>query len=648
MRNHDRVRVAVAQIQQGALGFGGRLISLFCLLLIGLALAGCGNGSRIEVDNNANLASLSISRGALDQPFATNQLAYTTRQPFPVYSLQVTATPESGAATLKINGVAAVAGQASIVDLAGCEDLTIPVEVTAASGSVSRTYRITVSREGTVTASEFAQHAYIKASNPDGSGANATGAGDQFGYAMAMSGDGNTLAIGAPNESSNATGVDGVQDNNQAPESGAVYVFTRDGEHWVPQAYLKASNAGAFDQFGFSLSLSHDGNVLAVGAFAEGSASTGVDGDQDDDSARNAGAVYVFTRSGAAWSQQAYLKASNVRRDYDMYFGWSVSLSSDGATLAVGAPHEDGGSTGVDGDQDSQTANGSGAVYVFQQEGGTWSQKAYIKASNAESADLFGSSVSLSGEGNVLAVGARGEDGDPAAGGNQSDNSISNAGAVYVFARADASWEQRAYLKAAIAANHDAFGSSLALSADGHTLAVGAYSENGDSSGITTPSPAKFIGDSGAVYVFRRFGATWRQDAYIKASIPGVRDTFGWSVALSGDGCRLLVGARHEQSDANGFNGNEASNLSDKSGASYMYARSNGGWSRKAYIKASNTGVGDEFGISVALSADGGSFAIGAHGEQSGAGGINGDQSNDDHPQAGAVYAFATGGAPAQ
>lgn len=579
MRNHDRVRVAVAQIQQGALGFGGRLISLFCLLLIGLALAGCGNGSRIEVDNNANLASLSISRGALDQPFATNQLAYTTRQPFPVYSLQVTATPESGAATLKINGVAAVAGQASIVDLAGCEDLTIPVEVTAASGSVSRTYRITVSREGTVTASEFAQHAYIKASNPDGSGANATGAGDQFGYAMAMSGDGNTLAIGAPNESSNATGVDGVQDNNQAPESGAVYVFTRDGEHWVPQAYLKASNAGAFDQFGFSLSLSHDGNVLAVGAFAEGSASTGVDGDQDDDSARNAGAVYVFTRSGAAWSQQAYLKASNVRRDYDMYFGWSVSLSSDGATLAVGA---------------------------------------------------------------------RGEDGDPAAGGNQSDNSISNAGAVYVFARADASWEQRAYLKAAIAANHDAFGSSLALSADGHTLAVGAYSENGDSSGITTPSPAKFIGDSGAVYVFRRFGATWRQDAYIKASIPGVRDTFGWSVALSGDGCRLLVGARHEQSDANGFNGNEASNLSDKSGASYMYARSNGGWSRKAYIKASNTGVGDEFGISVALSADGGSFAIGAHGEQSGAGGINGDQSNDDHPQAGAVYAFATGGAPAQ
>jgi hypothetical protein len=573
MRNHDRVRVAVAQIQQGALGFGGRLISLFCLLLIGLALAGCGNGSRIEVDNNANLASLSISRGALDQP------AYTTRQPFPVYSLQVTATPESGAATLKINGVAAVAGQASIVDLAGCEDLTIPVEVTAASGSVSRTYRITVSREGTVTASEFAQHAHIKASNPDGSGANATGAGDQFGYAMAMSGDGNTLAIGAPNESSNATGVDGVQDNNQAPESGAVYVFTRDGEHWVPQAYLKASNAGAFDQFGFSLSLSHDGNVLAVGAFAEGSASTGVDGDQDDDSARNAGAVYVFTRSGAAWSQQAYLKASNVRRDYDMYFGWSVSLSSDGATLAVGA---------------------------------------------------------------------RGEDGDPAAGGNQSDNSISNAGAVYVFARADASWEQRAYLKAAIAANHDAFGSSLALSADGHTLAVGAYSENGDSSGITTPSPAKFIGDSGAVYVFRRFGATWRQDAYIKASIPGVRDTFGWSVALSGDGCRLLVGARHEQSDATGFNGNEASNLSDKSGASYLYARSNGVWSRKAYIKASNTGVGDEFGISVALSADGGSFAIGAHGEQSGAGGINGDQSNDDHPQAGAVYAFATEGAPAQ
>jgi hypothetical protein len=148
-------------------------------------------------------------------------------------------------------------------------------------------------------------------------------------------------------------------------DSGAVYVFTRSGTTWVQQAYVKASNTGAIDQFGFSVSLGSDGNTLAVGAVLEDSKGTGVNGlDQDDDTLSGSGAVYVFTRSGTTWSQQAYVKASNTGASDQ--FGISVSLSSDGNTLAVGADREDSKGTGVNGsDQDDDTLSDSGGVYLY-------------------------------------------------------------------------------------------------------------------------------------------------------------------------------------------------------------------------------------------------------------------------------------------
>ena len=105
---------------------------------------------------------------------------------------------------------------------------------------------------------------YIKASN--------TGAFDFFGISINLSRDGNTLAVGASTEDSNATGINnGNQANNLTNASGVVYVFTRSGTTWIQQAYIKASNTGAGDQFGQSVSLSGDGNTLAVGAFGEAS-----------------------------------------------------------------------------------------------------------------------------------------------------------------------------------------------------------------------------------------------------------------------------------------------------------------------------------------------------------------------------------------
>ena len=157
---------------------------------------------------------------------------------------------------------------------------------------------------------QLIQQAYLKASNTD--------ANDLLGYSVALSGD--TLVVGAPQESSNATGVNGNQANNSAANSGAVYVFTRSGDVWTQQAYLKASNTDANDQFGVSVAIS--GDTLAVGAQFEDS-----NGSQADNSAQDSGAVYVFTRSGGVWTQQAYLKGNNTEAGDQ--FGVSVAISGD-------------------------------------------------------------------------------------------------------------------------------------------------------------------------------------------------------------------------------------------------------------------------------------------------------------------------------
>ena len=180
---------------------------------------------------------------------------------------------------------------------------------------------------------------------------------DRFGGSVALSAD--TLAVGARGEDSAATGVNGDQ-GNSIGQSGAVYIFSRTAGIWSQEAYLKASNTEAEDGFGFSLALS--GHTLAVTAVFEGSAATGVNGDQNTDSAYTSGAVYLFARTAGVWSQQAYLKASNTGGG-DL-FGYSVALS--GNTLIVGAEQEDGAASGVNGDQSSNTATRSGAVYVRQ------------------------------------------------------------------------------------------------------------------------------------------------------------------------------------------------------------------------------------------------------------------------------------------
>ncbi len=125
---------------------------------------------------------------------------------------------------------------------------------------------------------QLRQIAYLKASNP-GAGDHFGNGGTVLGDSVAISGDGNTIAIGAPNESSGASGINGTQNDNSLYSSGAVYVFARRGNVWAPQAYVKASNPGQGDEFGHVVALSADGNTMAVSAYFEASGARGINGE---------------------------------------------------------------------------------------------------------------------------------------------------------------------------------------------------------------------------------------------------------------------------------------------------------------------------------------------------------------------------------
>lgn len=203
----------------------------------------------------------------------------------------------------------------------------ITVVVTAPDGVTRKTYR--VGFEGVELASE-----YLKASN--------TRAGAQFGTVVAASGD--TIVVGSPSESSASRGVGGSQADGGVA-AGAVYVFRLSSGSWVQEAYLKASNTAVGSAARFGSAVVIDGDTLVVGAPNENS---GLAANQLDGSATSAGAVFVFTRSNKAWSQQAYVKASDITPV--SRFGASVSLSGD--TLVVGADAAPNGAR-------------AGAAYVF-------------------------------------------------------------------------------------------------------------------------------------------------------------------------------------------------------------------------------------------------------------------------------------------
>jgi hypothetical protein len=345
--------------------------------------------------------------------------------------------------------------------------------------------------------------------------ASHTGAEDQFGLSVAINSDGNTLAIGAPFEDSSIVGTENagtVADTNESTlDSGALYLFIRSGSTWSQQAYMKASNTGVDDQFGRSVAISSNGNTLGVGASFEDSNTTGTTNAgtaaSTNELSSDSGAIYLFIRSGTAWSQQAYIKGSNNTQTNDR-FGVSIAVGgSEGDTLAVGATLEDSSTTGIN-TTPNESASDSGATYLFTRSGVTWSQQAYIKGSNTDGDDKFGGAVSLSGDGNRLAVGAAFEDSSTTGMANSgtpesTNESATDSGAVYLFTRSGTTWSQKNYIKASDTETGDQFGTAVSLAGDTNgTLAAGADGEGSNATGVNGSQTNNASLLSGAVYLY--------------------------------------------------------------------------------------------------------------------------------------------------
>jgi hypothetical protein len=266
------------------------------------------------------------------------------------------------------------------------------------------------------TGSTWTQQAKLAASDDS--------AGDQFGFAVAISGG--RAIVGAP-------GNDDAGEN-----SGSAYIFFTNGSIWIQQAKLVASDDALDDQFGFDVAIS--GDTAIVGA------------NRDDDAGSDSGSAYVFVRNGSAWSQQAKLVASDDATGDQ--FGAAVGL--DGETAIIGAFGDDVGGTN------------SGSAYVFVRNGATWIQQAKLVASDGATNDFFGLSVDVSG--NTAIIGA-----------DADDDAGTNSGSAYLFVRNGSSWTERAKLAAIDGAAGDRFARSVAVS--GETAIVGVEGDDDLGSG---------------------------------------------------------------------------------------------------------------------------------------------------------------------
>ncbi len=335
--------------------------------------------------------------------------------------------------------------------------------------------------------------------------------GGWAGYSAAISGD--TAVIGAPR----------YQDYK-----GRAYVYRRSGSDWTLEGVLAASDGFSGDCFGCAVAIS--GDTVIVGAYSD-DGMMGVD----------AGAAYVFTRSGSAWTQAAKLRPP----EYAAFTGFGSSVAISGSTVLVGSwyvgeaylltgggaswthaahfvttggtPGPLIGGTWVAVSEDRAVVGDDGAVHVFARSGTTWTPEAQLTAPGTE---VFGTLVALSGD--SIAVGAPWD-----------DDLGWQSGAVHVFTSSGATWTQQVKLFASDGSPADQFGRSPALAGD--TLVVGAVDD----------SEYK-----GFAYVFSRSGSTWSQRAKLGDGAPG--DMFGVSAAISGT--TILVGASLD-SDAGGWSG---------------------------------------------------------------------------------------------
>jgi hypothetical protein len=329
------------------------------------------------------------------------------------------------------------------------------------------------------------------------------------------------------------------------------------GKNWTEMQKLLASDGAAGDNFGCYVSIS--GDAALVGAWL------------DDDKGDMSGSAYVFTRSGTIWTQQAKLLASDGTSG-DL-FGWSVSL--DNNTALIGAYWDD------------DNGDKSGSAYVFTRTGTTWAPQAKLLASDGETMDYFGYSVSVSGDTALISA-------------PLDDDNGGASGSAYVFTRTGTTWTQQAKLLAADGAVGDNFGIRVFLAGD--TALIGSDGDDGI---------------RGSAYVFTRTGISWSQQAKLIASDGQSEDFFGYFVSLSGD--TALIGAPGDNDNGN------------SSGSAYIFTRIGTIWTEQAKLLASDGYAWDYFGYAVSLYGD---TAI-----------VTAPQDDDNGDDSGSAYVFTRTGA---
>jgi hypothetical protein len=414
---------------------------------------------------------------------------------------------------------------------------------------------------------------------------------------------------------------------------------------WNSEAYLKPPYPDSLDHFGNSVAISED--TIVVGSPQEASIQnfiTNGDTASADNSALQAGGAFVYRRTGDKWKQEAFLKPSNMNAGDK--FGYVVAISHD--TIAIGAYLEDSSQTSITNGSGSSTDNSavdSGATYIFKRTGNTWAQEAYLKPSNGETLDKCGYSVGISDD--TVVVGCSQEDSNQTTITNgitsATDNNAVNSGAAFVYKRTGTTWAQEAYLKAPNAGAQDTFGIGVAI--DGDTIVVGATHEDSKQTTITngeTASSDNSVVDTGAAYVFRRTGTTWKQEAYLKAPTADTDDRLGAWFGISGD--TIVIGNPQEDSKQTTITNGEtasADNSETDSGAAYVFQRNGNEWKQEAFLKPSNNQAGNRFGYSVGISGD--TIIVGAFAEGSKQTKItNGSEASTDlsAADAGAAYVF--------
>ncbi len=415
-------------------------------------------------------------------------------------------------------------------------------------------------------------------------------------------------------------------------------------------SYIKSSNSDSNDRFGGyiddatyffggAIKVSANGLSLIASAIGEKGSIGGINS-TDNNSSTSTGAVYIYTRPNKTsnWVFQSKIKPIII--DAFDNFGNAVDISDDGTKIVVGAMQEDGSGTGVN-PANNNSASNSGAAYIFHYTGTTWVQDAILKPHIGTSVnDFFGGNVAISGDGEYIAVGAIGEDTSSIGINAGVNEGKSSSGAVYTYKHTGSNaYAFDTFFKANQTDVDDWFGTDVDLNTDGSTLAVGALNEDGSNTGVN-PTNNNSTSNAGAAYIFKRTGATWIQEAYIKASQINVNDTFGLSVSIDGSGNRLVVGSKSE--DGNGKGVNSAINeSSSNSGAAYVYSRSGSTWTPTAYLKAKNTTAGDRFGRSVAISKNGDHILVGAPEEDTAGNCVNSTNLTNTNNNQGAMYSFS-------